>query len=307
MIDYWIPQATTAQKHPLYRLEMRRRRKEEPLEIAIKRNLMRVSILCGALVGFWLFICLNRAYQFYTREEKIPDTIFTAGDAVLVWLLIIGIGANLGLDFGAVLVSVEKINQERTTGHWQLLSLTHFWQAEIIAIKHTVAQTQVLPVALLIVGVRIAAVLMVFIRMVGGYLLIEGFPRLEMLPCLTLFFPLLLLLLYLAIRLAVAYCVEPLWRLRAVTAIGVAISARVQGAALSLLAGLGAVALLWFCQGVVLVILEQIFVSSLNNNWSQFYGVFGCLGIPAVLGIYLYYNFLRVWGLRRAAQDAFRE
>jgi hypothetical protein len=109
------------------------------------------------------------------------------------------------------------------------------------------------------------------------------------------------------VALCLIYIIEPFWRLYAVTALGVAISARSRQASASVLAAGGAVALMWLGQGGVVVavgLVVSIILFPLGMLESSVFRFVICapwlLVALIALSVYGFYSLVQTWSLRRA-------
>jgi hypothetical protein len=110
------------------------------------------------------------------------------------------------------------------------------------------------------------------------------------------------------------YILEPLWRMRALTALGLWISARVGNAALAGLTGFGAMIVVWISQSVIMgilmwftsAIMGRVFFEFMDSVLAIACGVLIMCVITALV-IYNYYRILGEMSLNQALRNAFRE
>lgn len=106
----------------------------------------------------------------------------------------------------------------------------------------------------------------------------------------------------------IIYLIEPLWRMRALTALGMAISAQIHNLVFSTLAGLGSLLAVWISQALIMGgIIWSLFAILPGVNGA----VSGlcCLLMACIFTAFvirIYYNRLRNWALTQAIQNAFR-
>jgi hypothetical protein len=274
------------QDNPLFRLEMRRVRWANSTG-AVRR--------AGIRIGFWivnLLILLWLLQLFIGR-----DRYFEASSASLQLLLLAGLLLDAALDCVGMAFAVNSIGGEIAAGRWDLLHLTALEPDDIVEAKHTAAHIRASRAAAVVTSVRLAGVIL----LVLFYALVArrfGFYTSS---------PQYILLLMLSISIAaVVYIFEPTWRVRAVTALGVAVSTRVQNGTSVVLAGLGAVLAVWVSQALIGAALITFLSVS---RYDRFYyrpmtqaawALFICLALTAALG--LYYTLLTRFSLRYAAR-----
>lgn len=305
-----IPYANKIEEHPVYHMELRRQRSDRSLSTLLQYSLARLTVIGGVLVTIWLMV-------FISELEAVNNTRgyfeTQTSDTILTWSIYIGLGASILLDFTAIVASVGGINRDQSTATWNLLQVSAIRRFDIIVVKHTIAQLRVWRIVAIISSVRIATVVIAVLYVLGQTLWHDGIGLLlEDLTRALMEHPLeTLLSLYILGITAVVYVAEVLWRVRGVTAIGTAISARVKSPTSSVLAGFGGVVTLWISQAIVIGVLFWFtdFVAGRIDPVDD-------LGILVVLAgfatlytivIYGYYTSLRAWCLRHSVRHAFRE
>lgn len=248
-----------------------------------------MGIIGGVLVTLWFFSAL----PYLSREGS--------GD-ILIVLMLLSVLASFPLDLTFMAAAIGSINGDMSAKRWDLLRLTPLTRYQIIAAKHSVAQVRAWRWMILIVALRFGMVLIggltaLFLSLqpdVWGYVL-PG-------HLISIFFWMVFLGLVGAV-----YAVEPFMRMRAVTALGVAISARTQQQASAVLAAVGSVFALWMVQGIVLFVL--VLIGSALFAWLALMEsialqvvictplLLACVTIAVVYG---FYSVMQVWSLRSA-------
>jgi len=292
LLNFWIPQSALIRQHPLYRLE-RQRQGGIALADLSRHSLSLLAEICAVIVGFPLIVLI------YTGNfGAITLAIYDIWSSM--WLLV-GIVAVIVLDVAGVWVSVGSINRDRPTMLWNLLRATPLLRWQIILVKHTVAQTRVWNLVIAILGMRVGVVIIG-----GGYWVKPLLGAFHHDPVRGIF------ILYMLLILMAMYILEPLWRVRAMVAVGIVISARVQDSFMSVLAGVGSIGFLWLTQGIGLLILLRFLSHSIAFDLGNGLDGSGLIMAAGLLSIYVaitytYYNQLRLRCLHRAVKDAFRE
>jgi hypothetical protein len=284
--------------NPLFALEVRRVRRGESAKSLIDYSLLIVAVICASGLLLWLFLALSSGGS---RQSATLSDYF---------LILFGFSllATLTLDYVAMTSSIGSISSEITAGRWDLLRLTAMESKQIVAAKYGAAQVRAWRTMALIIALRIAVVLM------GGLTVALGilsdpvrYSTVDLPPLVTA------LLLVNAAACAVFYIVEPFWRMRTVTAIGLAVSARVGHAASSVVFGVGALAAFWLAQSFVafaLLLIVGIIIAPLASVEVLLVQGVICspllfLGVVGVT-IYGFYSVVHSWGLRRALNFATR-
>ena len=200
--------------------------------------------------------------------------------------------------------ALGSISAEVAAKHWDLLRLTSLSYEQIVFAKQGVAQIRTWRVTIFVVTLRIAASL----SMLLTFMLLLDRAR----PF-NLFAAIDLVLLafgygWIVLFMDAVYIVEPYWRMRAITALAVAISARTQHHLASLWLGIAVLAVFWLVQGTVTVLLVGAFLF----YFSQMLGfdqpanqMSACVPLVflalSLWLIYAFYAFLQSWSLRHAA------
>lgn len=317
MLNYLIPQGASLNHHPIYWIEQRRISWKRALPRIPRYSLFWSLRVFLVVLALWL-ITVGDAYLnqpinssgFSSFRYSLIDRSFT----FIGWAGLAALALVVLLDFISVLVSVNGIVKDKYNEHWNLIHLTTLNQRGIIAAKHTLAQVRAWRITMIVVAARLS-VLLIF----GLHLLLIPDPYSDQTAIQSLlqnfvdnFFTSLVFLLGFAL-FSFLYIIEPLWRMRLITAMGTAISAWVRSATMGGLAGLAAVAFMWISHG--LIIAAFLFVSNLIGQWlftfndvsAELTAVIIYIWIVAFFGIvYFYYRLLCRWSLRRAEKAAFR-
>jgi hypothetical protein len=284
--------------NPLFALEVRRVRRGESAKSLIDYSLLIVAVICASGLLLWLFLALSSGGS---RQSATLSDYF---------LILFGFSllATLTLDYVAMTSSIGSISSEITAGRWDLLRLTAMESKAIVAAKYGAAQVRAWRTMVLIVGLRIAVVLMAGITTV---MLVVS--ELRRFMSFDIPLPAMIMLLIAAAACAVFYIVEPFWRMLTVTAMGLAVSARVGHAASSVVFGVGALAAFWLAQSFVafaLLLIVGIIIAPLASVEVLLVQGVICspllfLGVVGVT-IYGFYSVVHSWGLRRALNFATR-
>jgi len=299
--------------HPVYALERQVRLRRNPREFTFMYAGIVLTLIIGPLLVLWRVLIelrLSEARTLYGAVYNEADVILQASQQVIGWLFLVSIGLALVLDVACVLSSVNTINRERENGYWSLIRLTNLNRQSVIHAKHALAQENTVRILVLVINLRLALVVLFglfnilvedpFTGRTNFELFQDVFDENRAEATLSL---LTLLLFWLV------YIVEPVWRVQAVTAFGLAISARVSNATQSLLAGLAGIAFMWVSQGMLLMAFFAMlfFIGVRIEIPNPLLGWLVTVGIVVLIAvlIYGYYRILSRWGLRRAVRAGF--
>lgn len=273
--------------NPLFRLEARRTRWGENADLLVRRSLRNPLILCGGLLLIWLFV----AAQDGSRH----------GEIVVMIAFFVSLPALLWIDFNSLSAAVGSINGEIVAGRWDLLRLTPLTVRDIIAAKHGSAQVRAWQSMALVTGLRLG-VFLIAIATFFWEITSSGFFDV---PANIL--AELLVFSVASLLLGGLYLIEPWWRMRAFTALGVSISARARHQTTSLLAAAGAVIGLWIAEGFILLallLISSLFLAPLGAMEGSAFHVAICSPLLFVVVVaaaaYGFYSIIQRWSLRRA-------
>jgi hypothetical protein len=223
----WLERAIPRIAHhdPLFRYEIRRVRWAQTQDQLTNYSVLVLWLIPALVLSLWILL-LGSATGNYAR------------DTFIALLLILGIGANLLLDMVSLTASLQSVGSDMQAGRWDVLRLTDLNSEQFVTAKYALTQVRTWRVVALVMSLRISLIAFLAIR-------------LELLPAL------LVLAGY-----ALVYVLEPLWRMRALTALGVAIATRLRNTIYALVAGLAATLVLWVAQAIFVLTV----VSWLNGS-----------------------------------------
>ena len=275
--------------NPLFELEVRRVRWGTSAALLLVNSGRRLALICCVLLIAWLLLSLQDI-----RQHNLGDFV--------VILLALSFLASLALDYSAITSALGTINDEVTAGRWDLLRLTLVTIPQIIAAKHGLAQVRAWRLMITIIAVRVAVLLIGGISLLLVLLHADAFAYLLPEQARDLIIEAIT-----GLVLALLYIVEPFWRMRTVTALGVAISARARQPISALLAAGGAIFALWLLQGLVLFTLFFLVASiilplALLEYTALQTAILSPLIFLALVAatVYGFYAVLQTWSLRRA-------
>jgi hypothetical protein len=217
---------------------------------------------------------------------------------IVVWSVLGAIGLMLAADVAHVFTTVIHLGAEMRSGQWDLLRLTALKPQAILDAKYSGAQLRTWRILMIEISLRLFTMLLIavptFCFAITDML---RFSETFLIVCFAVFIQLCI---------AVIYVHEPWWRMRAIVALSLAISANVRQEAYAVLAALGVLLAIRLVQ-VALLIGVPLFVIFMGRDTFGFATV--CL-IPYIVVLiygaaFWFYNFLRVNALRFALRRAF--
>jgi hypothetical protein len=284
-VDFQLP-LTWQNVNPLLQRELRRYEiawSPETLESA-RSNLHEYTKKIGCLVplciGIVGVICMCSGVPYLGLISPIGPILLYG--AVAFTLL-----ANLYY----ILVAVQSAGQDIASPDWDTVRVTMLSKDDIIRAKYTVGLLRVWKITVIETGLR---------TFVGVFLL--AFAAWASLWARSLS-TLLLTWLYLALPVIV-FVLEPFWRTRAITALGVAIAARFQNVTFAILAAFGAIlalimALVAILIGVFLLFNRVMFVVRGDGELTMLLAVGVVLAGGGIL--FGFYRLIGNVSLRRAS------
>jgi hypothetical protein len=276
--------------NPLFDVEARRAAWHDA-QTLVRRTVVWVVGMCAAgfalFMVMWLVLFWNMPYS---------PTYFTMATFYLIFSLTF---VSLWLDMACLRGSIRAINSEVLSGRWDLLRLTPIRIQTILSAKHAASQLRTWRTLAAVIGMRAALVLIMLLWVPFSLNEVTyGLRYTQSIP------PAYVVVLVYAVPLGLVLMIEPLWRMRAVTALGVAVSALTRDHTGAWLLGVAAVFVVWLGHLVVLVgvaiswgMFSFMFV--LGSSWLSFL----CL-VPVgvsifTLAAYGYYLVVRTWAIRR--------
>jgi hypothetical protein len=297
--------------HPLFKYAVRRIRWAGTVDQLRRYNLRAALVVVGLVVGLWL---LHSYYQLAMYSQINPgysanpntesSLVIPQSGYFIIWLMVGTVGMNFILDFAGYIFSLNSIGGEINAGRWELLRMTPIVEGRIVAAKHSLAQVRTWRVMAVVLYARIAAVLLILLHVFLLPVLIGGGPDIFggfRYDFFNSFVALVTVIIFLAI-----YCIEPLWRMRAVTALGIAISTRVYAVVFAFLTAFAALVVTWISQVAILGIIGWLTVQFASGFYFTLFmcGVLAsCIGTAYV--VRAYYRALEGWALGYAIRHAF--
>lgn len=259
----WLPHFQLDANNPLWNYELRR-----VLDADTLRTRTRRWFLWGFTLPalFWFVYQIHISAQPEDWQQQSTVFWFWQHLVILFWA---SLADKLILDFMAVIAGFRTSQHDFTSANWDLVMLTHLSSQKVISAKHSVSQIRVWRMMMISIGFRsgiiTAGVLQIFITPI----LHEGIPKMD----LDLEASLISLVFLTALMmLALAYILEPRWRVATLTAGSIAVSTRKMSSTFQVLAGLGVIVTFLIAQAVILFfsIWATIIVGGLFFNMSEY-------------------------------------
>jgi hypothetical protein len=290
MFGLWLPHSLITSRNPIFEYDARHlwwpRTGGD-----LKQYTTRIVLLFCGLFGLgWLAEPLRILY--YSGSQLI----------VLLILGFLTVGSMIIVNFYYALLTVGTINREIAFSQWDQLRLTPQGSARILVAKYAILQIRAWRVMAVDMALRGAGVT---ILLLFNLELLFASPGESMLSPLVLPFEASLILL------SIAYVLEPLWRMRAIVSLGLAISVRIHSFTYAIL---GALAVILAVSIGEMLIIGGPWYFLANLSWGDDGAVVPilCCGAPmysigVVLMAYYFFRGIRDTALERAFKAAFND
>lgn len=276
--------------NPLFVFETRHLPQGTSAASLLKSSRTAVLVAGAALLLVWLVIVLYSS-RFTRYSNSLEFAFMVAGLSVL---------AGFALDFSSIANALNSISGEITTGRWELLRLTMLTPKQIVAAKHGVAQVRAWRLMTLIVTLRVISMLLIALSVLITFLDDTGI--FFGMPVATFIVAMLV-----SGGIGLLFSLEPYWRMKTVTALGVAASARARQPLSTLLVAVGTLAAFWLGQGFVvgaLLLGMGVVITPLAMLEASFSRgvIFSPLVLPVIIAVAMYgfYSIVQISALRRA-------
>lgn len=275
--------------NPLFKLETRRVRwlnSEQPLW---GYSLIIQAVVTLALITLWLLLSLRAG---------LGGSIYViiTSDDLINMLVILSIAANVLLDLACFWFTLDSIDLKYNPIWWDLLRITPLAPQEVITAKHKRAQMRVWWLMMLILSTRTTTAALILIHY---YVIVPTRISLTTLDFLML--PALGVV-------GLVYIIEPFWRMRAITALGLWLSARMSTPTMTGLAGLAALLAVWSSQAGIFLL--AVWAAFILLRFSSVISL-ACLTLITAVAIgfviHQYYRRLQLFSLYRALQMIFSD
>ncbi len=198
------------------------------------------------------------------------------GWAIIGWLALAAVVLAIPVDFVCLAITVTVFGGMVRSGEWDLLTLTEQPEAAIVDSRYTIALARVWRPLALATNFRLAAVLCFAL-----WLAVLRFDAT------------LLIVIPIVVGLSSAFVLEPRWRIRALAAIGLAVSTWTRQSASAVLAGMLIVFLIWATQAAIVLLLYW----TLRQSWVSV--IYCCPLTYAGIALMLFFGYRQIgkWAL----------
>ncbi|HLY26619.1 MAG TPA: hypothetical protein VKQ72_09785 [Aggregatilineales bacterium] len=296
MIDQTLVRDVHLKANPILRRELNK------IPLPIKRHTLQryFWIVVTLVTAATLVISYGGGMSYcsrYYRACSLSDlTLYSINQSLFPVIAIGSLLVGLLFDFYFVSLPAGRLLREKQSGHWELLRTTPFPITQIVASKYATAQFRAWRVLAVEVALRGA----VSVIIVGSFLLSYttesyGTNAGIFLSEITFF-----------VIISLVYVLEPVWRMRMLVSMGLAIAMQMRSVTSVALADLGALLAMRIVQAVLVflyILGISLLIRMMNPNYaSSFYSEWFYLFVTGGFGacIYVFYRLGRRWLLRRA-------
>lgn len=304
MLANWMPHTSLEAHSPIFRYGVRRIRWGSTTAALTRYTLVAGAIIFVSMFLLWLLVVLLqlplvencRVSSGYYCEGHVRET----GAVILAIYFFASVAGGFLADFACLFAAMNSIRGRFYSNHWDLLRLTPMREEAIVDAEHAIVQVRAWRAMALVVGARISVIVMLGVHLVGVALLLgEPVDPVSWLG----FDPGIWVVIFGLLLFTGVYIVEAYWRMRAVTAVGLWLTARFRSMMTTALAGLGALLGLWIAQWIVLGITS--YVTSFFFFVEYLYPMCASSIVGGV--IFFFYGMLRQNSLQGAYRRAFEE
>lgn len=296
MLQRYLPFAEIAKgnpHNPLFKVEIRRVAGMQNPQQMLSYSRWVFGIILAGTLALWL-LSIYGAWDRLSVRNYYDYRVYNASNQVLLWVFVISLLSNFLLDMRCMIAGLGSISTEIISGRWDLLRLTLLRMEYMVEAKHAVAQVRSWRWMVIIVSLRATSIILVLLQaFVLPLILGAGFSSYAFS---SLFTPFNLYIFVGIGILAAVWIVEPYLRMRALTALSLALSARIHNLTYAFLAAFVAIVLVWISQIIIIAVFlfASISMSLVALYCSPF--IFLCFAIF----VWVYYRSLKNSSLRRA-------
>jgi hypothetical protein len=321
-----VPHFNVYKQNPIFQFELRRvKRLATPARLRLYSALVQ-AIPSIITLGLY-FVALNDYVFHFFQNNSSAGYYYSSsfndglGAGFLFIMALTGLMLMCG-DIYYMAVTVHSINNQINSGHWELVRLTPMDAADIFEAKLTTAHIRAwrvmnVEVALRLMAITLVSAMILFPEraytsgqsLVGRSSIWGGLlDSLQERPYYTI------LILITFFSWLIAYVLEPRWRMRSITSLGMVISSRIHNISLSSVAGFFSIFGFHLLQVVLFFAVGWFFVqtfASMDYAYSSynydFRFILTLVVMLAMLGLlFLFYRISERWARQTAIHFAFR-
>ncbi len=304
MLERWMPFGTFAAANPVFGFGVRRLRFGRSAQTLNRRSWRIIGFSLGVTLLLWVLM-VGGEYVGNGCATAEPFLCYyplqNTSVQFAVGLLLLSIGLDVLLDFACILAGYNTMRMATEAIHWDLLRMTPMQLDVIVGAQHAIVQTRAWLMTVLITSLRVAVVLfylfttfilpLIYRGSLGDFMTLGyGYDFVWLFTLVALF------------ALGFVLIAEPLWRMRAMTALSLALAAQFREPVLGTLAGLGSVIGLWLAELIILGLLFYLTIIVATSTSFTFAPVFG--SVTGGIAVWLFFRILKGRSLGRAIRYA---
>ncbi len=307
------PYADEMLRHPVFRLDARRIRWGHSIANLWRHSRRIFLVVNGIILFFWVLLLAASATGRLNQNDAL---IYTDTFNILALFMFAAIAIDGILDFMCLQAALRTINGEVIAGRWDLLRLTALHERGIVRAKHAAARLRAWRVTMVIASIRASTILLsLFAIFILPYILLGYNDLADGLVDGFAYDPVNSIVVYITLTItSIVYMIEPFWRMQAMTALGMVLSAYIHNTALGLLAAVGAMFGVWILQAIIVAVLAFglsmllsvilapiVFGAGVGSSIATaFVTLVAC--VITALTIYGFYVLLQTWSLERVVR-----
>lgn len=227
----------------------------------------------GWLVGticitFIAWVIISSLLLLITRQSALQLMVLTQGTIIFVMVGITGLGLySLLLDFTSIRAALGSINTDIHSGRLDMIRLTTMREGQFILAKHGASQLRAWRSTMLLVGARLGLMVVLCIwfplyaaadMRLDMASMMYALPTMPVVEAIRSSDPLLYLIgiiitLFAFLSFGTTFVLEPIWRMRGMTAAGMAVSARITDHSLASISAFAVLLAGWMAQFVIIL------------------------------------------------------
>ncbi|MBE2184096.1 MAG: hypothetical protein IAE89_11765 [Anaerolineae bacterium] len=261
------PYGVVRPEQPLLQLESRRIPWGRSLNHFVNRTVFWLLATSITIVAAWiaiailpLFIAPDTAYRGALLLNQRTSVFVSVGVLVFIFL-------SLVLDVTSIRSALGSINSDLRNGRMDMLRLTNMREGQFILAKYGVAQLHAWRMTAILVGARLGLMLVLvvwfwlyilFDMRIDTTSMIYTLPSRSAIEGILASDPLVFVIgfsitLSAVLAFIATFVLEPIWRMRGLTAVSMAVSARVSDHSMAVISGGAVLLALWFSQIAILL------------------------------------------------------
>jgi hypothetical protein len=321
-MEWPMPHILVNIPNPVFSYEIRRVRWLKSVESLRRYSQYVLYGLHAFIIGWWFLsiaVHLLSNYTLYSsgsfNASVAVHNIYDVAELIITLILFANVGVTLLADAYYTMVTVNSINQQVVSGHWDILRVTPLPEDDILSAKYAISQILAWRLMAIETALRVLSIVFIPVLIISTPLLYSGNLLTSLLAFVTA--PVIILFVIVAVApvsipvliLLLMYIFEPYWRMQAVLAFGIAVSARIQNTTIAALAGFGTLLVMRAVQVAVFAGILYLCVNGFARAYPPSAAIQLCVlpwgSLLASYLVFLFYRWLRNFALRLAYRLAF--